>query len=183
MTVSSNLETESFNKEKFKQVLHYIISRTEPFQNIGAEVIYKLLYFNDFNYYELTELKMTGEAYGKLNHGPVPKHFHSVIAEMKSDELIEEIATTYDLHKQIKYQSLTNPQLTQLSANEIKHIDETLNKYSFMNEYQIEAISYKDMPMIATDDNENIDYDLVFYRSEEMSVREYDEQIPKPSLL
>ncbi len=38
---------------KFKNVLLYILERCAGKPNVGETVLYKLLYFSDFNYYEL----------------------------------------------------------------------------------------------------------------------------------
>ena len=39
------------NLEKFKQVLLYILERVGEKPNVGMTVLYKLLYFIDFDYY------------------------------------------------------------------------------------------------------------------------------------
>lgn len=173
MSVTSDSLSGAFNSEKFKQVLHYIISKTESSQNVGKKVLYKLLYFNDFNYYELNEVKMTGEKYSKLEHGPAPRHFDSVMNMLKKDKAVAEKKVDYYGHKQIRFCSLKEPDLSLLSAAEIKHIDDTLGRYGSMNGSQIEALSHKDLPWMASADNTDLDYELVFYRSAEMSVREY----------
>ena len=162
-----------FNFEKFKQVLHYIISKTDSSThlNVGKKVIYKLLYFNDFNYYELTELKMTGETYYKLEHGPAPSHFDLAINDLKSSGYVIENQSDYYGHKQTRYQSIRGPVLNLVSVPELQQIDDTLNRYSSMNGSQIEALSHKDIPWISEDMNKPLDYDMVFYRSAEMSVR------------
>ena len=162
-----------FDQEKFKQVLHYIISKTESFPNVGKKVIYKLLYFIDFNYYELKEEKLTGEVYSKLEHGPAPRHFSASVDELKNDGLIQERNVPYHKYTQIKYNSLENPDLSLLNANELRHLDETLCRYASMNGSQIEALSHNDITWNATEINENLNYELVFYRSSDMSVREY----------
>lgn len=176
MPVSLDLTSDdAFKSEKFKQVLHYIISRTDSsrHQNVGKKVLYKLLYFNDFNYYERTEIKMTGEIYSKLEHGPAPRHFHDMIDELKKSGQVKETRVKYYEHEQIRFCSLQEPDLSLLSATEIQHIDDTLGRYASMNGSQIEATSHKDLPWIASEDKENLDYDLVFYRSADMSVRNY----------
>lgn len=45
---------------KFKNVLLYILERCAGKPNVGETVLYKLLYFSDFNYYELYEGHLTG---------------------------------------------------------------------------------------------------------------------------
>ena len=43
------------NIEKFKQVFLYILKKVGAKPNVGQTVLYKLLYFIDFDYYELFE--------------------------------------------------------------------------------------------------------------------------------
>jgi len=169
----SDVSAVEFNFEKFKEAVHYIISKTDSsrFSNVGKKVLYKLLYFNDFNYYELTELKMTGETYYKLEHGPAPRHFDQAIKDLKHDGLIVEKQVNYFGHKQTRYFSLQPPKITCISVPELQQIDDTLNRYSSMNGSQIEALSHKDIPWMAEELQQPLDYDMVFYRSAEMSVR------------
>ncbi len=162
-----------FNPEKFKQVVHYVISKTESAPNVGKKVLFKLLYFIDFNYYELSEEKLTGEIYSKLEHGPAPRHFNDVIDELKSDGNIKEESVPYYGHTQIRYLNLKEADLSLLSATELKHIDDTLCRYGSMNGSQIEAISHKDMPWMAEKMKDDLDYEMVFYRTPDLSVREY----------
>ncbi|MDO5847844.1 MAG: Panacea domain-containing protein [Methanocorpusculum sp.] len=162
-----------FNRDKFKQVVHYIIDKTTPsrYHNVGKKVLYKLLYFNDFNYYELTELKMTGETYTKLEHGPAPRHFNDVVDELIREGAVQKNKVDYFGRTQTRYLSVKDVSVSHLSAEELQQIDDTLNRYSSMNGSQIEALSHKDIPWIAEEPGCDLDYDMVFYRSAEMSVR------------
>ncbi len=162
-----------YNDAKFKQVLHYIISKTECMENVGKTVLFKLLYFSDFNYYELYETMLTGEIYRRFDHGPAPSHFAHSVEVMEKDGLIEERKVNYYGREQIRYYSLKKPDISLLSAAEIKHIDDTLGRYASMNANQIEALSHRDRPWMASEKNEILDYELVFYRPEDMSVRLY----------
>ena len=54
-----------FNLEKFKTVVHYLIAKCGLKDNVWRTVLYKLLYFSDFNFYELYEKALTGEKYIK----------------------------------------------------------------------------------------------------------------------
>ena len=47
--------------DKFKNVLLYILERCAGKSNVGETVLYKLLYFSDFNYYELYEEQLKSE--------------------------------------------------------------------------------------------------------------------------
>jgi len=71
------------NIDKFKQVLLYILQEVGSRSNVGMTVIYKLLYFIDFDYYEKYEKQLMGLTYIKNTYGPTPREFVSVIEEMK----------------------------------------------------------------------------------------------------
>lgn len=162
-----------FNKSKFKNILHYIIQKCGNIDNIGKTVIWKILYFCDFDFYELYETSITGEKYVKLQRGPAPSHFDGVVDELKSEHSIKEINAKYCGFKQIKFLSLKDPNLSGLSGEELKLIDNTISKLSSMTATQVSSYSHQDMPWQATEFNNSIDYELVFYRDDTMSVREY----------
>jgi len=166
-----------FNKEKFKQVLHYIVSKVGTLDNVGKTVLFKILYFSDFDYYELNEMPITGERYFKLAHGPAPLDFDGIISELEKEEKIKEIDAKYKGLPQIKFLSLCKPNLNLLNANELQLVEKVINKLSSMSAKQVSGYSHEDMPWKATKDNEEIDYELVFYRSPTFSVSEENAQV------
>ena len=166
-----------FNKEKFKQVLHYIVSKVGTLDNVGKTVLYKMLYFSDFDYYELNEKFLTGERYFKLVNGPAPSGFDNIVTELEVEEKIKKVDAKYGAYPQIKFISLCNPDLNLLSANELQLIEKVVNKLSSMTATQVSGYSHEDMPWKATRDNEEIDYELVFYRSPAFSVTEENAKV------
>jgi transcriptional regulator with XRE-family HTH domain len=84
-----------FDAEKFKQLLLYILSKCGGRPNVGETVLYKLLYFCDFDYFEIYEKSLTGMKYKKMQFGPVPDQtlFNTVIQEMRIGGIIEKILT------------------------------------------------------------------------------------------
>jgi len=60
------------NLQKFKEVLIYILQQVGSKANVGETVLYKLLYFIDFNFYEKYEEQLIGATYKKNHHGPPP---------------------------------------------------------------------------------------------------------------
>ncbi|MFH1503656.1 MAG: Panacea domain-containing protein [Candidatus Diapherotrites archaeon] len=166
-----------FDKEKFKQVLHYIISKVGTLDNVGKTILYKILYFSDFDNYELNEISITGERYFKLAHGPAPSDFDNIVDELEKEEKIKKIDARYGGFPQIKFLSLCKPNLGLLNASELQLIEKVINKLSSMSAKQVSSYSHEDMPWKATKDNEEIDYELVFYRSPTFSVSEENAQI------
>src|SRR5690606_14598828 len=73
------------NVEKFKNALLYITQKIGALPNVGQTVIYKILYFCDFDYYEKFEEQLIGATYIKNNYGPTPREFPAIIKEMIKD--------------------------------------------------------------------------------------------------
>lgn len=163
-------------KDKFKQVLLYILSKVGGKPNIGQTVLYKLLYFIDFDYYEKFEEQLIGARYVKNTHGPTPIAFTKIICELEIEGKIETLKSKYYKYDQTKY--LVNPtkiiELTELSGQEMVHIDWELNRLSDFTASQISALSHKDTPWLVAKDREVLKYEHVFYRPEETSVRDYE---------
>ena len=163
-----------YDAKKFSVVLHYIISECGTVDNIGKTVIWKMLYFSDFDFYEQYEKFMTGEDYYKLERGPAPKHFDLTVTALERAGVIQQIKAKFKGFNQTKYLSLKEPNLSLLSAEELKIIDRTIQKLSAMSATQVSGYSHLDTPWKATKDKERIEYELVFYRDEATSVREYE---------
>lgn len=163
----------SKNLRKFKQVLLYILGKVGAKPNVGETVLYKLLYFIDFNYYEKYEEQLIGATYIKNHHGPTPIEFHSIINEMIECGEIEVVKSKYFQHLQKKYLPHKEPDLSLFNANEIRVIDDVLQKLSGMNASTISEYSHLDVPWMVTPEREKIDYESVFYRTPAYSVREY----------
>jgi len=163
------------NLKKFKEVLLYILNKVGSKSNVGETVIYKLLYFIDFNFYEKYEEQLIGATYIKNNYGPTPVEFAKIVEEMKNEDEIEEVESKYFNYPQRKYLPLRKPNLKILKANEKEVIDDVLNNLSDMNASQISEYSHEDVPWLSTDEGEQIEYESVFYRNPPYSVREYSE--------
>jgi len=166
------------NIKKFKEVLLYILGKVGAKPNIGETVLYKLLYFIDFDYYEKYEEQIIGATYIKNHYGPTPKEFQSIVNEMIKDKEIGIVEDQYFRHPQKKYLPYRDPDLSVFNANEIKLIDDVLQKLSGMNAATISEYSHQDVPWMVTPERQKIDYESVFYRTPAYSVREYcDDEI------
>lgn len=163
--------------EKFRNVLLYLLERCAGKPNVGETVLYKLLYFSDFNYYELYEEQLTGAEYRKLPHGPVPLKVSSILNEMVANGQLQRIKTEFHGFPQTRYLPLVKSDLTQLKASEKVVIDAVIDQMSDWNAATISQYSHGDKPWKATALNEQIDYELVFYRQLPYSVRGYEEDV------
>jgi len=157
--------------KKFKEVLLYILNKIGSKPNIGETVLYKILYFIDFDFYEKYEEQLIGATYIKNHFGPTPKEFVKIVKEMEEKELIK-IKNEYFRYPQTKYLPLRKPDLKILQAHELEIIDEVINRLSEMNATQISEYSHGDVPWLTTENGKIIDYESVFYRTAPYSVRD-----------
>ena len=162
------------NIKKFKEVLLYVLQKIGAKPNVGLTVLYKLLYFIDFDYYEKYEKQLMGLTYIKNHHGPTPKEFVKVIEEMKKQKEIEEIRSKYFQLDQRKYLPLREPRLDVLKPTELEIIDKVLAHLSDMNATQISEYVHGDIPFQTADKGGTIDYEYALYRERPYSVREYE---------
>jgi len=166
--------------EKFKNVLLYILERCAGKPNVGETVLYKLLYFADFNYYELYEEQLTGAKYRKLPYGPVPQKLDTIVNQMLANSQVQRIKTDFHGYPQTRYLPLVKADLTTLKASEKEVIDKVIQQFSDWSASAISNYSHKDMPWLASKDGEDIDYELAFYREAPFSVRNYGNEIEEP---
>ncbi len=165
------------NLNKFKEVLIYILNKVGAKPNIGETVIYKLLYFIDFDYYEKYEEQLVGATYLKNKYGPTPLEFRKIMEQMKTKREIIEVKDKYFEYPQRKYLPLRKPDLGVLRGNEIEVIDDVLDRLSDMSARQISDYSHNDVPWLTTEEGKIVEYEAVFYRTPDYSVREYDDTV------
>ena len=161
------------NLKKFKEVLLYVLEKVGSKSNVGMTVIYKLLYFIDFDYYEKFEEQLVGATYIKNHFGPTPVEFKKIVESMEEKGELETVKSKYFQHEQTKYLPRREPDISVLNAKEIKHIDEVLSRLSDKNAKELSDYSHQDIPWLGTKDGEVIKYEAVFYRTPETSVRIY----------
>jgi transcriptional regulator with XRE-family HTH domain len=162
------------NLKKFKEVLLYILEKVGSKSNVGMTVIYKLLYFIDFDYYEKFEEQLIGATYIKNHFGPTPVEFKKIIESMEKKGELETVKSKYFQHDQTKYLPLRESDISVLNAKEIKHIDEVLSRLSDKSAVELSDYSHQDVPWITAEDGRPLTYESVFYRTKDTSVREYE---------
>ncbi len=161
---------------KFKEILIYILTKIGSKYDINELVLYKILYFIDFNYYEKYEEQLIGATYIKNNNGPTPVEFQEIVEQMLDKDVIKVKDKNFQYPRQ-KYLPLREPNLTNLKAIELEVINDVIKKLSNMNITQIDEYLYNDIPWKTTEKGKIIDYEKVFYRSPLYSVRKNNKKI------
>jgi len=165
---------------KFKNILLYILEKCAGKPNVGETVLYKLLYFSDFNYYELYEEHLSGARYRKLPYGPVPHPFESIVNKMIEKGELKKIKTDYFGKTQTRYLPLAKANLKELIASEKDVLDKVIEQMSDWSASSISSYSHNDMPWKASKEGDDINFELAFYREPPYSVRNYGNEIEEP---
>jgi len=169
------ISTPILQVEKFKNVLLYILERCAGKPNVGEKVLGMLLYFSDFNNYEIYEEQMTGATYKKLPNGPIPQILESILAQMLEERQLQRVITEYHGSAQTRYLPLVKPDLTKLLASEVGVVDKVIAQMGDWSETIIRRYAHGDRPWEVTKDNEVLNYELAFYRDMPYTVRVYEE--------
>lgn len=166
------------NPEKLREVLLYVLDKVGAKPNVGETVLYKLLYFIDFDYYEKTGQSITGLSYVRNHYGPTPtRDFASVVQGMSKADELEVVETKFFKNNQKKYLPRKNASLDMLSAKELKHIDETLARLSDKTATELSDLSHLDTPWRVAKQGEKINYRYVYYRSDLTAVTEPEDEL------
>ena len=163
--------------EKFKDVIHYVISECGYKENFTKNVLHNILYFNDFNFYELYEKSLTGEKYIRKFRGPVPVDFDEAVNQLTKENRIRETKEMVVTFPKYTYESLTEPPVNNLTQSEIDVIEENILKLSDMSCAKIHNYVHGDRPWRISDENDELNYEAVFYRKSGYSVRDYSQEL------
>jgi len=167
-----------FESDKLHELILYILSKCGGKPNFAETVLYKLLYFIDFDAYETMGKSITGMNYIHQKFGPIPqlKQYQSVVQDMRNNQEIKVFNQDYYGMIQKRYVALKDYKIDNFSIKEKELVDRVLTRLSDMSAKQIEEYVHGDVPWHSTKDNEIIPYDLVVYR--ELPYAQFDyEQI------
>lgn len=164
------------SEEKLKNVVLYILEKCGGKPNVGETVLYKLLYFCDFDNFEIYSKPITGMNYVKLQFGPVPraKEYSPVIETMTKNNELKIITQNYFGMIQKRYIALKESDKSVLDEQEKNVINEIILKYSDMSARSIESFVHGDAPWRETDNQDIISYNLVFNRVPPYSHKDHD---------
>lgn len=163
------------NIEKFKQVLLYVVSKVGNRPNIGQTALYKLLYFIDFDYYERYQQYLIGATYIKNTHGPSPVSFAKIARDLETQGKLVGVNSKYFNYDQKKYMVTSESEVSLLTAQELKHIDDELGRLASKSARELSNLSHIDTPWRVAGEKEILNYRHVFYRPDETTVaNEYE---------
>ena len=111
-----------FDKEKFKELILYIISKAGRRDGFGATKLYKIMWFSEARCYILHGKSITDAEYIRKEHGPIPR-----LGKLARDELEAEGAIRQWLNtgpfEQWHFQVLRQPRREVFSTIELREVD------------------------------------------------------------
>ena len=121
-----------FNREKYIDLIMYILSQCHQKPNFGKTVLCSILYFIDFNYYELYGELLTNETYIKSKRGIRPTHFREISEELISKNYLYFRKEPYYNRTIYRYYLIIIPNL-KFNQNELEIIHNAISKLSNEN--------------------------------------------------
>ena len=158
-----------FKREKYIDLIMYILCKTCHKPNFGKTMLCSILYFIDFNYYELYGELLTNETYIKSKKGIKPQHFREITQYLIETHKLffrKEPYYTRIIHR---YYPLIIPNI-KFTKKELEIIDYSIDKLINNNASSITKYATKDPPLMIADFGEEIDYRYVFSRNEKYSM-------------
>lgn len=165
-----NKKMTKINKKKYQNVILYLSSKLGG-EIHGKKKLAKLLYFVDFDYFEKNEEPITGDIYKALPMGPYPIHMESVIKDMVAAKklYVESVKEIPGYNPTEVYRSKGDFDSKIFDSDEIQILDRVVLKYGHLSGKQLEDLTHAEAPYIGTKPNEEIAYELAFYRGTDLS--------------
>ena len=167
-----------FNYEKFKNSFIYLLEKTAGKPNINEQTLLSLMYFSDFNYYELYESHLSTSQYKKRLNIPQPENINTIINQLIKENAIIRITTINNLNNKNQLSRLiplVKSNLEILKASEKEIIDNVVELMSNWSNNRIYNYIQNDMPNTATKEGHTINFELAFYRETPYCIRSYNE--------
>ncbi|MDO5823775.1 type II toxin-antitoxin system antitoxin SocA domain-containing protein [Methanobrevibacter sp.] len=159
----------TLNREKYIDLIMYILSECYTKSNLGKTVLCSILYSVDFNHYELYGELLTRETYIKSKKGIKPKHFKEITEELILKKQLFLRKEAY-YHRTLHRYYLTVIPQNRFSEKELEIIDFSIRMLRDKNASTIMKYIIKDPPLLMADFGEDIDCKYVFSRNNKYSI-------------
>ena len=152
------------SEKKYQEVILYLADKLGG-EIKGKKKLAKLLYFVDFDFFEKFQKSITGDMYKALPMGPFPITMEKVVTGMVDEKkiVISLEKTRTDYNPTEIYRIKEKPEIF-FSKDEQKILDRVVLKYGHLSGKQLEDLTHAEAPYIGTAPNQEIAYELAFYR-------------------
>jgi hypothetical protein len=151
------------NEEKYVNLIMYILFKCCNKPNLGKTVLCTVMYFIDFNFYELYGDHLTKETYIKSRRGIKPKHFRRITENLIAKKQLFMRREPYYNRTIHRYYLTVIPSL-KFNPEELIVINSCIESLTDNNASTITQYAWKDKPLMQAELGEEIDYNDVFLR-------------------
>ena len=156
------------SEKKYKEVILYLAEKLGG-EIKGKKKLAKLLYFVDFDFFEKFQKSLTGDVYKALPMGPFPVTMERVLTDMAREEKItikfEKVRADYNPTEIYRAKKKMEGNF---SKEEQQILDRVVLKYGNLSGKQLEDLTHAEAPYIGTAPNQEIVYELAYYRGTNM---------------
>ncbi len=149
----------ALNRQKLKDVVHYICSRCSE-SELGNVKLHKILYFADMLHFLSMGKPLTGVEYQKQKFGPVARHLSWAAKELSKEGRLQISKRDYFGYEKTDYKSLTTHS-ADLSNHEIHLLNDVIEYVCAKSAKEISELSHLD-PWDAAEMGEIIPYCSAF---------------------
>jgi hypothetical protein len=115
-----------FDQPKFDALVHYICARCDDPSLLGATKLNKILWYSDAIAYLASGHPITGATYVKRQFGPVPRDILASRQRLVARGFLVERQAPFFNYAQIQFITLTPPDLSRFSADEVSIVDRVI---------------------------------------------------------
>ena len=133
--------------------------------NLGKTVLCTVMYFIDFNFYELYGAYLTTDTYIKSKRGIKPKHFRKVTEDLIAKKQLFMRKEPYYNRIIHRYYLTIIPSL-KFTQKELNVINSCIDALTNSNASTITQYALRDKPLMKARLGEEIDYNDVFLRGD-----------------
>lgn len=147
---------------KFQELILLVARECREDPRCGATKLNKILFYSDFLAYEELGRSISGEAYRKLERGPVPRRILPVVEDMLSAGWCAWADRDWFGLPLRKLQPLREPDVSLFSADELEVVRRVIRDLWELNAAEVSDLSHRFAGWQAAAPGEEIPYETVF---------------------
>lgn len=165
ITIDELLHKRAPEIEKYKDMLlAYLRAAKVSGTSLKKTKLAKLLYLADFSWYYTHLNSMSGMTYRKLDYGPVPDSYFSLLEEMELKgelNILQVLRDDYHMYEIKETRASEKIPLDHLSSEELNHLQQIWEKWKDAKTEEIVRFTHNQLPYKFSDFNAPIPYELI----------------------
>jgi hypothetical protein len=151
---------DSFNQQKFEELIVYIAKRLGPEAALGRVKLAKLLMLSDFGSFQRSGVSITGATYEKWEHGHFPRELVLAERDLEGQGIASEDVTYYG--KRLHHiTALRDPDMSDFTEDELAVVEVVLQRFGSESATHLSGMSHRELGWRLAEWKEVIPYETV----------------------